>query len=168
MGERSQIKMQKLIFDSFRELMENNDFSDITITDIADKALVHRNTVYHHFNDKYDLLDKFINYEFKNREFNFRNFKDQPFKFFHDLYYSSIEKVINQQKDDHTFETIAQNSFLKLIINTQNDEHVFWQIGKIAGILLWNDLNENKYDMFRDYQLLDEIYRTEKFPKNNE
>lgn len=38
----------------------------------------------------------------------------------------------------------------------------------MAGILLWNEVHENKYDMFRDYQLLDEIYRTEKFPKNNE
>lgn len=168
MGERNQKRMQKLIFDSFRELMENNAFSDITITDIADKALVHRNTIYHHFTDKYDLLDKFIKYELENYEFNFNNFKNQPFQMIHDLYYSSIEKVINQQKDDHTFETIAQNSFLKLIINAQNDERIFWHIGKIASILLWNDLNENKYDLFRDYKLLDEIYHTEKFPENNE
>ena len=52
MGERSQKRMQRLIFESFRELMEINAFSEITITDIADKALIHRNTVYHHFTDK--------------------------------------------------------------------------------------------------------------------
>lgn len=167
MGERSQRRMQKLIFESFRGLMEENAFSNITMKDIADKALVHRNTVYHHFTDKYDLLDKFIKYEFENREFNLQNFKDQPFKIIHDLYYSSIEKIINQQKDDHNFETIIQNSFLKIIINTQNDDRIFWHIGKIASVLLWNDLNKNKYDMFRDYQLLDEIYRTEKFPETN-
>lgn len=165
MGERSQKRMQRLIFESFRELMEINAFSEITITDIADKALIHRNTVYHHFTDKYDLLYKFISYEFKNREFNFQNFNDEPFKCIHDLYYSSIEKIINQQKDDHTFETIVQNNFIQLIVHTQNDERIFWHLGKISSILLWNNFNNNRYDMFRDYQILDKIYRTEKFPE---
>ena len=41
------------------ELSEKN-FDDITIQDIADRADVNRGTIYLHYIDKYDLLDKMI------------------------------------------------------------------------------------------------------------
>ncbi|EER75015.1 hypothetical protein ACX9VS_00060 [Weissella paramesenteroides] len=53
-----------------------------------------------------------------------------------------------------------------MLITTQKDDKIFWDIGKMVGILLWNDMHENKYDMFNDYQILDNIYQKEEFPES--
>ncbi|MBO0778862.1 MAG: TetR/AcrR family transcriptional regulator [Ktedonobacteraceae bacterium] len=37
-------------------LMTERDFESITVTDICERAMVHRTTFYKHFEDKYDLL----------------------------------------------------------------------------------------------------------------
>lgn len=42
------------------ELMLEKDFDQITIQDIADRADVSRRTLYLHYTDKFDLLDKLI------------------------------------------------------------------------------------------------------------
>lgn len=42
------------------ELMAEKNFDDITIQDIADRADINRGTIYLHYQDKYDLLDKLI------------------------------------------------------------------------------------------------------------
>ena len=168
MSNLSQQRTKKLILESFCELLTMKKFSEITMTEIAAKALVHRNTVYKYFTDKYDLLSQGVNFLFENQSINLRHFKQQPFKSLHDVFFSILDQIITQQQNDHNFNKIIQNNFIELLIQTQKDDKIFWDIGKMAGILLWNEVHENKYDMFRDYQLLDEIYRTEKFPKNNE
>lgn len=40
--------------------MSEKNFDDITIQDIADRANVNRRTIYLHYLDKFDLLDKLI------------------------------------------------------------------------------------------------------------
>ncbi|NIK69952.1 TetR/AcrR family transcriptional regulator [Paenibacillus sp. BK720] len=42
------------------ELMADKSFDEITIQDIADQANLNRGTIYSHYQDKYDLLDKMI------------------------------------------------------------------------------------------------------------
>lgn len=42
------------------ELMSEKNFDSITIKDISDRADVSRRTIYLHYEDKYDLLDKLI------------------------------------------------------------------------------------------------------------
>ncbi len=42
------------------QLIAEKEFEKITINDIAERADVNRGTVYSHYSDKYDLLDKFI------------------------------------------------------------------------------------------------------------
>ena len=165
MSDLSQKRMEKVIFTSFKELLIKNKFSDISITMIANQALIHRNTVYHHFTDKYDLLNKYIEYEAKNFPIDFSNFENHPFQNIHDLLITSFEKIISYQKDDHDFNLIIQNGFLKLIVNAQEDDQIFWFIGKIASILLWNDFHNGYYELIRDYQALDKIYQTGVFPK---
>lgn len=51
-------KTKKAIFDALLELLAKQDFNQITINDIADKANVNRGTIYFHYEDKYDLLNK--------------------------------------------------------------------------------------------------------------
>ena len=53
-------KSQEAIKSAFIELMSEKNFDQITIQDISDRANVGRRTVYDHYMDKYDLLDKII------------------------------------------------------------------------------------------------------------
>ncbi|MED1794083.1 TetR/AcrR family transcriptional regulator [Brevibacillus nitrificans] len=59
-ADRRVLKSQAAIKKAILELMMEKNFDDITIRDISDKANVHRGTIYLHYMDKYDLLDKII------------------------------------------------------------------------------------------------------------
>ena len=58
--DRRVAKTQELIKKAFLELMNEKKFETITIQDISDRANVNRSTIYLHYLDKYDLLDKLI------------------------------------------------------------------------------------------------------------
>ncbi|KAB2332286.1 TetR/AcrR family transcriptional regulator [Cytobacillus depressus] len=60
MVDRRILKSQEAIKKAFIELMSEKNFDRITIQDISDKANVGRRTIYHHYMDKFDLLDKLI------------------------------------------------------------------------------------------------------------
>lgn len=60
MLDRRILKSQEAIKKAFIELMSEKNFDHITIQDIADRANVGRRTIYSHYLDKYDLLDKLI------------------------------------------------------------------------------------------------------------
>lgn len=53
-------KTRQLIMDTFIDLLSEKEFEKITINDIAQRADINRGTVYLHYMDKYDLLDKCI------------------------------------------------------------------------------------------------------------
>jgi AcrR family transcriptional regulator len=59
---KSQVAIKKAV----TELMAEKSFDDITIQDIADTADVNRGTIYLHYTDKYDLLDKMIEEHIEN------------------------------------------------------------------------------------------------------
>lgn len=50
----------KLLFDAVTSLLTEKNFDDIRISDICDRAMIHRTTFYKHFEDKYHLLDFLI------------------------------------------------------------------------------------------------------------
>ncbi|MEI5906820.1 TetR/AcrR family transcriptional regulator [Bacillus spongiae] len=54
------VRTRKFIIDSLIELLEKKDFNSIKISDITSGAMINRATFYHHFLDKYDLLEKVI------------------------------------------------------------------------------------------------------------
>ncbi len=53
-------KSQQAIKKAMIELLVEQSFDQITIQDIADRADVSRRTIYLHYTDKFDLLDKLI------------------------------------------------------------------------------------------------------------
>ncbi len=53
-------KSQEAIKNAFIELMSEKNFDQITIQDISDRANVGRRTIYDHYMDKFDLLEKLI------------------------------------------------------------------------------------------------------------
>ncbi len=61
-------RTHKLLFDALTFLLSEKNFDNINITDICDKAMVHRTTFYKHFEDKYHLLDSLISQLVKNFE----------------------------------------------------------------------------------------------------
>lgn len=58
--DRRILKTQEAIKSAFIELMTEKNFDHVTIQDISDRANVGRRTIYHHYTDKFDLLDKLI------------------------------------------------------------------------------------------------------------
>ncbi|WP_141604055.1 TetR/AcrR family transcriptional regulator [Terrilactibacillus laevilacticus] len=64
--DRRIAKSQTAIKNAVIELMSEKSFDDITIQDIADRANVNRGTIYLHYTDKYDLLDKMIEEHIEN------------------------------------------------------------------------------------------------------
>lgn len=73
------IRTRKFIIHSFIQLLMKKDFKSIKISDITSQAMINRATFYHHFVDKYDLLEKVVKEELmanvlqeisNNEEFN--------------------------------------------------------------------------------------------------
>lgn len=64
--DRRVLKSQEAIKRAILELMAEKNFDDITIRDISDRANVNRGTIYLHYTDKYDLLDKLIEEHINN------------------------------------------------------------------------------------------------------
>lgn len=58
--DRRILKTQEALKNAVIELMTEKNFDHITIQDIADRANLNRGTIYLHFQDKFDLLDKLI------------------------------------------------------------------------------------------------------------
>lgn len=58
--DRRIAKSQEAIKKAFIELINEKQFDKITLQDISDRANVSRRTIYLHYMDKFDLLDKLI------------------------------------------------------------------------------------------------------------
>ncbi|WP_423188709.1 TetR family transcriptional regulator [Alkalibacterium sp. f15] len=54
------LRTHKLITDAFIILSQSKSFSDISVKDITEEAMINRATFYNHFLDKYDLLEKVV------------------------------------------------------------------------------------------------------------
>lgn len=50
------IRTRKALRDAFTALVRERGLDDVTIADVAERAMVNRGTVYRHFRDKYDLM----------------------------------------------------------------------------------------------------------------
>lgn len=55
--DRRVIRTRKLLREAFLELMNEQQFQQITVQDITDRAMINRATFYAHFDDKYALFD---------------------------------------------------------------------------------------------------------------
>ena len=58
--DRRVLRTRKLLWEALIALIEEKDYSEITIQDIADRANVNRVTFYLHYRDKQDLLVKSV------------------------------------------------------------------------------------------------------------
>lgn len=54
------VKTKKYLYEALMELLKEESFEELKVSDICEKALINRSTFYSHYSDKYDLLDAFI------------------------------------------------------------------------------------------------------------
>lgn len=104
--DRRILKTQKAIMGAFIELLAEKDFNQITINEVAARADVSRGTVYLHYTDKFDLLEKCLDVYF-NKLF-------EACKLFDDNARLSSKSLII-----HTFEYLEQHAsvYKALLIN---------------------------------------------------
>lgn len=69
------LRTRKLIMDAFIKLSETKEFSDITVKNITEEAMINRATFYYHFQDIYDLLEKVLS-EVLMVDLNYELYKD--------------------------------------------------------------------------------------------
>lgn len=56
------IKTRNVLYKALIDLMKEKLFEEIKVSDICNKALVNRSTFYAHYQDKYELLQDFLNF----------------------------------------------------------------------------------------------------------
>ncbi|WP_125770885.1 TetR/AcrR family transcriptional regulator [Companilactobacillus furfuricola] len=165
MTDMRKTRTNREIFSAFGTLLSNKPFSEITMIEIAREAQVHRNTIYKHFVDKYDLLRKFVYSELGSNEELIKIFVETPFKAIAELYQYEFSSIIQRQKSDPEFNLIVQESAVRLLYQRNEDDDILWQLGTISSIFLWNELHGDKFDFLADYKVLDQIYQKREFPK---
>ncbi|WP_283679986.1 TetR/AcrR family transcriptional regulator [Lentilactobacillus sp. Marseille-Q4993] len=161
-------RTDNIIFDTFAELMTKKRFSDITMIEISRKSFVHRNTIYKHFLDKYDLLGKFMDRELSKHDDFLSEFEESPFKAVASLFGSDLQPIIEKQQLDMEFTRLVEESGARVLYNKIKDPNLIWNLGNISSVLMWNQLHGNKLDIVDDYAELDRIYQTKKFPETDD
>lgn len=104
------LKTLTLIKNSFVELMDEKGFRNITVNNIADKAMISRSTFYLHYADKFELLNKVVDEAISS----IVNLVEPEAHIFHgDLNYDGFRKNLNA-----IFHVVEKNSLLyRLILN---------------------------------------------------
>jgi AcrR family transcriptional regulator len=77
--DRRIAKSQEAIKTALIELMNEKSFDQITLQDISDRANVSRRTIYLHYTDKFDLLDKLIEEHINKLEEMFEELSEVDF-----------------------------------------------------------------------------------------
>lgn len=105
------VKTKRAIEDAFIELIHQKPFSNISIIEIADLAVVNRNTIYLHYGTKEGILEAIITRNFTE---NFKNFDLDYFVGSH----SSKKKIY--ELFDKLFDVLDANKGLYGIILKDN------------------------------------------------
>jgi len=128
------IKTKKALFKALMDLLKNNSFEEIKVSDICNKALINRSTFYAHYNDKYELFKDGIDVLKKDLQSaldnNITNTKD---------YYLSMLKVFLNSIDDEL------NTYTSIMINNRNSI-IFDMIYDVIDKDIKKKLEEEKKD----------------------
>ena len=60
-------RTRNLILSSFNDLLAEESFDTISVQDVTEKAQINRATFYAHFEDKYALLDYWVQHQFRHQ-----------------------------------------------------------------------------------------------------
>ena len=105
------IKTKNILFNTLLELMKEKQFEEIKVSDICSHAIINRSTFYSHYNDKYELLEEYINtlkdslIEELSKNKNINNTKQ---------YYIELIKLFFNHIDE------KRNIYISAMINNRN------------------------------------------------
>ncbi len=131
------LKTKKNIYTTFENLMKEYSFEEIKVSDICSLAMINRSTFYAHYNDKYELLEEYIN-NMKDviskeleKNTNITNSKE---------YYLEMIKLLL----DHI--ELKKDTFASIMINNKNSitMDILYEVISKAIIKDMKAKNENK------------------------
>lgn len=95
------IRTQKSIYEAFFALLREKEFDKITVQDIADRAMINRNTFYLHYQDKQELLEKFCAQRLEHLDALL--VRPQIAEFNEETIRQIIRKVLNEIAENQSF-----------------------------------------------------------------
>lgn len=124
-------KTHRAIYSAFFNLLTQKDYTEITIQDIADEALINRSTFYAYFQDKDDLVEQIIEKKLdsirKVMEISLLN-KQNEVKLMHiQLVLTQLLKQIKEDKDTYVLilsiidKHILTDKFKKIVTDAYQD-----------------------------------------------
>ncbi len=138
------IKTKKLIKIALSELIQEKGFDHVTITDLTQRANINRGTFYLHYQDKYDLLEKFENEVLDDINTNAENYikSIKDIDFLGEDFSNEIKPFINK-----IFTYIKENYIImKVILGPKSDMRFQNKIKKALNILLTEKGWDNYFD----------------------
>ena len=107
-------KTKANLYKGLIELMEEKEFEDIKVIDICKKSLINRSTFYDHFNDKFELLNSFMN-DLKIELLNhLKNSKDLEFSTIKEYFLIIVKELftyINKNIDVYSILSIIKKNY---------------------------------------------------------
>ncbi|MCU4989832.1 TetR/AcrR family transcriptional regulator [Bacillus cereus] len=154
--DRRITKSKEAIKKAVIELMSDKNFDDITIQDIADRANVNRGTIYLHYSDKFDLLDKIIeehinelrvmcesaaemDLDFVESNVGWFEYFESNYSFFSTLLASSKASSFRSRFQELLIEEMKNDIDTTKLINRELNEEVILQfiVTSFVGIVEW-------------------------------
>lgn len=161
--------MEINILSAYTNLLMQKPFSQITIQNIADAALIHRSTFYTHFLDQYDLFNRLFEQKRQQAQLDLDDIFNKPFTALSSFDDAQYKQLLKFQFDDEGF----RDAFFKYLISLSKDTVApaeqlkrFLAVGRIKGITMWLMMSHQPYNLFTDNQLLDQIFLTGRLPNN--
>jgi AcrR family transcriptional regulator len=108
----------KLLFEALIALLKERPFEKISVTDICERAMVHRTTFYKHFEDKYHLLQsgiKELQKDFNERSITSENCNN-PQKYCMDIFRCTLQYFRDNYQMFTTIFANTENQTSSLII----------------------------------------------------
>ena len=173
---RSKQRTNIFIYHQFARLLQKYPYTQITVIDIVQASMIHRNTFYHHFEDKTNLLKKGFEYFFKTEKVDqkeslasfVQGLARHPFYTLNNFYKTFYPVYFKAQMNDRSFNIVIYRIFKRYLIR-QTHGAILWILGRIDAVIVWNRYEHNYYDIYQNShsgpQCLDRIYQRRQFPR---
>lgn len=153
------IKTKKAIHDAFLHLIETKGYDKLTVQDIADQAMINRNTFYLHYTDKFDLMEQMWQMYFRKVNVCVGGFGSTPPVLDKQLFTTVLQSILNaiaenidffytmaKHNAQTQFTTQLKQSFYDFNLKQRNGEmmskesHIRFEYmvsGMVGVIMLW-------------------------------
>lgn len=102
----------KLLFEALISLLKERSFGTISVTDICERAMIHRTTFYKHFEDKYHLLR--FGFQVLQNDYCLHNLNNQDFNNLQQYYMETFRRSLQYFATNHEL-------YCSILTNNQND-----------------------------------------------